>query len=102
VSSAAHTTSPERSLITAIPLVFDPGSSLTRSGSITASGRVSLRGKRRRIAALRCLSKRRARAGVHGISGLRSASTIKMRDILEVPFSRHTHHMPPGFHLWGR
>src|SRR5258708_23253221 len=41
-------------------------------------------GKRRRIAALWLLSRMRARAGVVGMSGLRSASTTKMRDICQI------------------
>src|SRR5258708_34368404 len=41
-------------------------------------------GKRRRIAALWLLSRMRARAGVVGMSGLRSASTTKMRDIDQI------------------
>lgn len=87
VISAAHTTSPDDSYSTAIPVVCDPGSILRRSGVCRASGLASCRmitkGDLRSTAALPCLSNKRARAGRQGMSGLRWVSTTRTLDIFD-------------------
>src|SRR5260370_1921725 len=88
VSSAAQSTSPFPSWRTAMPVVFAPGSILRRSGATTASGfasrKITVKGKRRKTAALPVSSRIRARAGVQGIRGCRLASTTKTRDIIRL------------------
>ena len=62
---------------------------MRRSGCTCASGlgafKMMVNGNRRKTAALRRRSKRRARAEVQGMSGLRSLSRTNTRDILTSP-----------------
>src|SRR6516225_4581056 len=72
----------------ASPLVFAPGSSFKRKGATRVAGLASFNimtnGNLRRTAAFPCVSKIRARAGVHGIKGLRWASTTRIRDMVRL------------------